>query len=44
MSDRKLLDEINSFQTIWHGGFRTGYDVRRNQKGIEEYLKKNIQF
>lgn len=38
----KLIDEINSFQTIWEGGFKTGYDELRNQKGIEEYLQKNM--
>ena len=42
MSDEKLLEEINSFQTLWKGGFRTGYKKKRNQKGIEEYLKKNM--
>ena len=42
MSDEKLAKEINSFQTIWNGGFRTGYSKKRNQKGIEEYLKKNM--
>lgn len=42
MSEKKLLDEIESFQNIWFGGFRTGYDARRNQKGIEEYLKNNM--
>ena len=41
MSD-KLIEEIKSFQTIWKGGFRTGYTQKRNQKGIEEYLEKNM--
>jgi SAM-dependent methyltransferase len=43
MSEKKILDEINSFQNIWHGGFRSGYDEKRNQKGIEEYLKNNMK-
>ena len=38
----KLEDEINSFQTIWKGGFKTGYSEKRNQKGIESYLKQNM--
>ena len=42
MTDKKLLEEINSFQTIWKGGFRTGYSKKRNQLGIEAYLKKNM--
>jgi SAM-dependent methyltransferase len=42
MSEQKLLDEITSFQKLWHGGFKTGYSPKRNQKGIEEYLEKNM--
>ncbi len=42
MTDKKLIEEINSFQTIWKGGFKTGYSETRNQKGIEEYLEKNM--
>ena len=38
----KLKEELNSFQTIWKGGFRTGYSQKRNQKGVEEYLKRNM--
>ena len=38
----KLVDEINSFQNIWYGGFRTGYNDKRNQKDIENYLQNNI--
>ena len=39
----KLGAEISSFNGIWEGGFRTGYDKKRNQKGIEEYLIKDIK-
>ncbi len=42
MESSKLLTEINSFKSIWYGGFRTGYSFKRNQKGIEEYLKHNM--
>lgn len=42
MDSSKLKKEIDSFTTIWKGGFRTGYSVKRNQKGIEEYLKSTI--
>jgi 2-polyprenyl-3-methyl-5-hydroxy-6-metoxy-1,4-benzoquinol methylase len=42
MSDKKLIEEINSFYSIWNGGFKTGYNKTRNQIGIEEYLKKNM--
>ncbi len=41
--EKKLKDEINSFQTIWKGGFKTGHDSIRNQKGIEDYLKKSMK-
>lgn len=39
----KLNNEINSFKNIWHGGFKTGYDFKRNQKGLELYLKDNLK-
>jgi SAM-dependent methyltransferase len=39
----KLSEEINSFQSIWKGGFRTGYNEKRNQIGIEKYLKENME-
>ena len=38
----KLKNEINSFNNIWHGGFRTGYQNKRNQADIELYLKNNM--
>ena len=38
----KLIKEIESFQKIWNGGYRTGYSEKRNQKGLEEYIKSNI--
>jgi SAM-dependent methyltransferase len=37
----KLNKEINSFQQVWSGGYKTGYSKKRNQKGVEEYLKNN---
>jgi SAM-dependent methyltransferase len=39
----KTKQEIDSFQNIWNGGFRTGYSTKRNQKGIELYLEKNMK-
>lgn len=39
----KTKQEIESFQNIWNGGFRTGYSTKRNQKGIELYLKENMK-
>jgi SAM-dependent methyltransferase len=39
----KLDKEIQSFQNIWRGGFKTGYNEKRNQKGIELYLKENAK-
>ena len=39
----KLQEEIQSFQSLWKGGFKTGYSQKRNQKGIELYLKENIK-
>ena len=41
METSKLIKEINSFKNLWKGGFRTGYSIKRNQKGIEKYLQKN---
>lgn len=42
MSDKKLVEEINSFKNLWKGGFKSGYSVKRNQVGIENYLKNNM--
>lgn len=42
MENLKLIEEINSFQTLWKGGYRTGYSTKRNQRGIEDYLKQNV--
>lgn len=39
----ELETELQSFQQLWRGGFRTGYAQKRNQLGIEEYLKKTIR-
>tara|TARA_Y100000741_G_scaffold324276_1_gene275079 strand:- start:42 stop:323 length:282 start_codon:yes stop_codon:yes gene_type:complete len=38
----KFEQEIESFQEIWHGGYKTGYKPKRNQKGIEKYLSKHL--
>mgnify|MGYP003658665447 CR=1 FL=1 len=42
MDNSKLTEEINSFKTIWKGGYKSGYSKKRNQKGIETYLKQNM--
>ena len=39
----KTQKEINSFQKVWMGGYKTGYSQKRNQKGLETYLKKNLE-
>ena len=41
--DDKLNQEIKLFQSLWEGGFRTGYNQKRNQGGIEEYLSTMIK-
>ena len=38
----KLDNELKGFQNIWKGGFFTGYNNKRNQKGIEQYLRANM--
>ena len=38
----KLKQELDQFQNIWHGGYFTGYSAKRNQKGLEEYLRNNL--
>ena len=40
--EEKLSDEIGSFQNLWRGGFKTGYNKKRNQIGIEKYLSSQI--
>ena len=41
----RLSDEISVFHTskVWKNGFRTGYNSKRNQKGIEEYVAKKLE-
>ena len=39
----KLKQELDQFQNIWHGGYFTGYSQKRNQKGLEEYLRNNLE-
>ena len=39
---KNLNDEIKSFQKIWKGGYKTGYSTKRNQKGLEEYIKDSV--
>lgn len=41
-TNKQLLEELNSFQNIWHGGYRTGYSHKRNQYGLENYLKNIV--
>ena len=38
----KLEKELESFKQIWSGGYLTGYSKKRNQKGLEKYLKNNL--
>ena len=40
--DDKLNQEIASFQNLWEGGFKTGYNDKRNQIGIKSlrYMKE----
>ena len=40
--NQKLNNELQSFQNIWKGGYFTGYSQKRNQQGIEDYLKSNL--
>lgn len=39
----KLNLEIASFQNLWKGGFKTGYNDKRNQLEIEKYLSNKIE-
>lgn len=41
--EKKLHNEIESFQVLWKGGFKTGYSIKRNQSGIESYLKDKLK-
>lgn len=43
MEQNKLKKELESFQNIWEGGYLTGYSPKRNQKGLEDYLKTNLK-
>lgn len=40
--DPKLKQELDSFKQVWRGGYKTGYDARRNQHGVEDYLRLNL--
>ena len=42
MNQNKLREEINSFQKLWNGGYRTGYSEKRGQKRLEDYLRDNL--
>lgn len=42
MLEPKLRDEIQSFQSLWQGGFRCGYSDERNQKGVEDFIRINM--
>ena len=39
----KLKKELEAFEKVWHGGYYTGYSDKRNQKGVEEFLKNNLK-
>jgi cyclopropane fatty-acyl-phospholipid synthase-like methyltransferase len=39
----KLTKEIESFQTLWKGGFRTGEQLNRNQAKIQEFLETYLK-
>jgi SAM-dependent methyltransferase len=41
-NNKKLTLCVNSFQNLWHGGFRTGYSEKRNQRGLEEYILPEV--
>lgn len=43
MEQNKLKKELESFQNIWEGGYLTGYSPKRNQKGLEDYLKTKLR-
>lgn len=42
-NDQELSQEILSFHHLWAGGFRTGYQPKRNQKQIENYLQNIVK-
>ena len=42
MDKNKLQKELSSFQKIWSGGYFTGYSEKRNLRGLEQYLSKNL--
>lgn len=42
-SSVELNLELESFNRLWSGGFRTGYSDKRNQKGLEQYLTDNLR-
>ena len=39
----KLKQDLAAFEKVWHGGYFTGYSKKRNQKGLEAYLKSNLR-
>ena len=39
----KLQKEIDSFQKVWKGGYKTGYSNKRNQAGLEIYLADKLR-
>ena len=40
----KLQKEIDSFQKVWKGGYKTGYSNKRNQAGLEIYLADKLSW
>jgi len=39
----KLEKELQSFQPIWKGGFFTGWEEKRNQRGLEKFIAKDMK-
>lgn len=42
-NEKELTLELNSFNNIWDGGYRTGYHPKRNQKSLEGYLNNIVK-
>lgn len=38
----KLTKKLEQFQNIWYTGYFAGYFIKKNQKGLEGYIKNNL--
>lgn len=38
-----LTEELQSFQTLWKNGFHTLWDEKRNQTGLENFIKEDMK-